>query len=50
VAWAEYAGESSTIADGFVRALGSTNTLYSQTDRLGEAELKRLDGRLGPAR
>ena len=49
-AWAGYAGESSTLADGFVKALGSTDSLYGRTDQLTEAELQRLDGRLGPAR
>lgn len=49
-AWAGYAGESSTLADGFVKALGSTDSLYGQTDQLTEAELQHLDGRLGPAR
>jgi hypothetical protein len=33
-----------------VKALGSTDSLYGRTDRLSEAELQRLDGRLGPAR
>jgi hypothetical protein len=49
-AWAGYAGESSTIASGFADALRSTQTLYGQGDRMSEAELRRLDGRLGPAR
>ncbi|QWZ07593.1 hypothetical protein KRR39_19540 [Nocardioides panacis] len=49
-AWTGYAGESSTLADGFVRALGSTDSLYGRTDALSEVELGRLDGRLGPAR
>ena len=49
-AWAGYAGESAELADGFVRALGSTDRLYAQTDTLSAAELDRLDGRLGPAR
>ena len=49
-AWAGYAGESSALADGFVKALGSTGSLYARTDALSETGLTRLDGRLGPAR
>lgn len=49
-AWAGYAGESGALADGFVQALGSTDSLYDRTDALSEAALTRLDGRLGPAR
>ena len=49
-AWAGYAGESGTIASGFAEALRSTQTLYGQGDQMSEADLNRLDGRLGPAR
>jgi hypothetical protein len=49
-AWAGFAGESATLSTGFAQALRSSNTLYDQGDRLSEAELKRLDGRLGPSR
>ena len=49
-AWAGFAGESATMSTGFAKALRSSNTLYAQGDQLSEAELKRLDGRLGPSR
>ena len=49
-AWSGYAAVSATLAEGFVGALRSTDSLYRQTDTMSEAELKRLDGRLGPAR
>ena len=49
-AWAGFAGESATMSSGFAQALRSSGTLYDQGDLLGEAELKQLDGRLGPSR
>ena len=49
-AWSGFAGESRAIADGFVSALQSSQSSYSQSDQLTAGELDRLDGRLGPAR
>ena len=48
--WSTYAGESSTLADGFAKALRTTSAVYDRSDSLSEAELHRLDGRLGPER
>ena len=45
-AWSGYAAEGASL----VEALLSTDSLYRRTDTRSEAERKRLDGRLGPAR
>jgi hypothetical protein len=48
--WAGYAGESATIAHGFVGALHATADDYSITDDATDRQFSDLDGRLGSAR